>query len=240
MTVPTQPRATTSTTLTLTHRLRRLRRSPAMRDMVRETRLTSEMLVYPLFVCPGSGIRREVSSMPGVFQLSVDEAVREAEAAAEEGVRGVLLFGLPDDKDETGSAASDPDAPVQAAVRAIKTQVPDVLVITDVCLCEYTSHGHCGIVDGDEIVNDATVTLLAQAALSQRSARRSITVGSPTRSSCPMRRSTAPPTTARFVTRPIRHQRSAIGEPIRWTRPTSRKRSGRWPSTWRRVPTSSW
>ena len=137
-----------------------------MRDLVRETRLTPEMLVYPLFVCPGSGIRREVPSMPGVFQISVDEAVREAEATAAEGVRGVLLFGLPDDKDDTGSGASDPEAPVQTAVRAIKAQVPDLLVVTDVCLCEYTSHGHCGIVDGDEIVNDATVPLLARAAVS--------------------------------------------------------------------------
>ena len=152
--------------LSLTHRLRRLRQSPAMRDLVRETTLTPETLVYPLFVCTGSGIRREVPSMPGVFQLSVDEAVREAEGARQDGLRAVLLFGLPDMKDDTGSGAWDPDAPVQAAVRAIKGQTSDLLVITDVCLCEYTSHGHCGIVDGEAIVNDSTVALLARAAVS--------------------------------------------------------------------------
>ncbi|MEE8129679.1 MAG: porphobilinogen synthase [Vicinamibacterales bacterium] len=159
-----------TTKLNLTRRLRRLRRSPAMRDLIRETRLTPEMLVYPLFVCPGSGVRREVPSMPGVSQLSVDEVEREAEAAAKEGIRAVLLFGLPDHKDETGSSAYDPEAPVQAAVRAIKQRVSDLLVITDVCLCEYTSHGHCGIVTGDEIVNDATVTQLARAAVSHAEA----------------------------------------------------------------------
>ena len=172
MTVPTHPRREEmpTTKLNLTRRLRRLRRSPAMRDLIRETRLTPEMLVYPLFVCPGSGVRREVPSMPGVSQLSVDEVEREAEAAAQEGIRAVLLFGLPDHKDETGSSAYDPEAPVQAAVRAIKQRVSDLLVITDVCLCEYTSHGHCGIVTGDEIVNDATVTQLARAAVSHAEA----------------------------------------------------------------------
>ena len=172
MTVPTHPRREEmpTTKLNLTRRLRRLRRSPAMRDLIRETRLTPEMLVYPLFVCPGSGVRREVPSMPGVSQLSVDEVEREAEAAAKEGIRAVLLFGLPDHKDETGSSAYDPEAPVQAAVRAIKQRVSDLLVVTDVCLCEYTSHGHCGIVTGDEIVNDATVTQLARAAVSHAEA----------------------------------------------------------------------
>jgi porphobilinogen synthase len=155
------------TALNLTHRLRRLRQSPAMRDLVRETTLTPESLIYPLFVCSGSGIRREVPSMPGVFQLSVDEAVREAEGARQDGLRGVLLFGLPDRKDDTGSGAWDPDAPVQAAVRAIKEQTRNaLLVITDVCLCEYTSHGHCGIVDGKAILNDPTVALLTRAAVS--------------------------------------------------------------------------
>ena len=152
--------------LSLPHRLRRLRQSPAMRDLVRETRLTPDTLVYPLFVCTGSGVRREVSSMPGVFQLSVDEAVREAEGAEQDGLRAVLLFGLPDEKDDTGSGAWDPDAPVQAAVRAIKANTKNLLVITDVCLCEYTSHGHCGIVDGEAIVNDSTVEFLARAAVS--------------------------------------------------------------------------
>ena len=157
-------------TMILTHRLRRLRQSPAMRELVRETRLTPEVLVYPLFVCGGSKVRREVSYMPAVFQLSVDEAAEEAAAAAEEGIRAVLLFGLPEHKDEIGTSAVDPSAPVQMAIKTIKKRVPNLLVITDVCLCEYTSHGHCGIVDGDEIVNDATVSRLVQVATSHAEA----------------------------------------------------------------------
>ena len=156
--------------LQLTHRLRRLRGSPAMRGLVRETRLTPDILVYPLFVRSGSSVRHEVPSMPGVFQLSVDEAVKEAEGARRDGLRAVLLFGLPDHKDDAGSAAWDPEAPVQAAVRAIKENVDDLLVITDVCLCEYTSHGHCGIVKGEAIVNDPTVELLARTAASHAAA----------------------------------------------------------------------
>src|SRR4051812_933995 len=156
----------TSSRLALPRRPRRLRRSEAIRSLVRETRLTPDCFIYPLFVCEGEGVRREVGSMPGVFQLSVDEVVREAAAASAEGVPGVLLFGLPADKDEVGSLAADPDAPVQSAVRALKRELPDLLVMTDVCLCEYTSHGHCGILEGEEILNDATVFHLAQAALS--------------------------------------------------------------------------
>src|SRR4051812_42496687 len=131
--------------LNLPRRLRRLRQSAAIRALVRETRLSADQFIYPLFVCGGEGQRRVVASMPGGFQLSVDEAVREAAAARADGVPGVLLFGLPDTKDADGSAAFDPDAPVQNAVRAIKREAPDLLVVTDVCLCEYTSHGHCGI-----------------------------------------------------------------------------------------------
>jgi porphobilinogen synthase len=128
------------------------------------------MFLYPLFVCAGSGQRREVPSMPGVDQLSVDEAVKEAAAAKSDGVTGVLLFGLPESKDAIGSAAYDPDAPVQSAVRALKREIPDLLVVTDVCLCEYTSHGHCGILVEDEIVNDPTVEQLVRAALSHAAA----------------------------------------------------------------------
>ena len=152
--------------LALTRRPRRLRRTEAIRSLVRETRLTPDCFILPLFVCEGRGVRREVSSMPGVYNLSVDEAVKEAAAAKADGVLGVLLFGLPESKDATGSKAADPDAPVQSAVRAIKREVPDLIVITDVCLCEYTSHGHCGIVEGDEILNDVTVAHVADAALS--------------------------------------------------------------------------
>jgi porphobilinogen synthase len=157
---------TSAARLALTRRPRRLRRTEAIRSLVRETRLTPDCFILPLFVCEGRGVRREVSSMPGVFQLSVDEAVKEAAAAKADGVPGVLLFGLPESKDATGSKASDPDAPVQSAVRALKREVPDLIVVTDVCLCEYTSHGHCGILDGEEILNDVTVAHVADAALS--------------------------------------------------------------------------
>ena len=157
---------TTATRLLLAHRPRRLRRTEAIRSLVRETRLTPECFIYPLFVCEGRGVRRGIDSMPGVCQLSVDEAVKEAAAAKADGIPGVLLFGLPASKDVTGALAADPEAPVQAAVRALKRELPDLIVMTDVCLCEYTSHGHCGILDGEEIVNDVTVTHLVQAALS--------------------------------------------------------------------------
>ena len=158
------------TQLELRRRPRRLRRSAAIRSLVRETRLSADMFVYPMFVCSGEGQRREVSSMPGVHQLSVDEAVREAAAAHADGVPGVLLFGLPDEKDSVGSASYDPEAPVQSAVRAIKRAVPSMVVITDVCLCEYTSHGHCGILVEEEITNDTTVAQLVRAALSHAAA----------------------------------------------------------------------
>ena len=158
--------AHTYSTLTLTRRLRRLRTSAPLRALVRETRLSPDMFVLPLFVCEGEGVRREVGSMPGVFNLSVDEAVREASLAKADGVNSVLLFGLPAHKDEVGSAAYDPAAPVQSAIRAIKREVPGVLVITDVCLCEYTDHGHCGLLIDDEIANDPTVDLLVRTAVS--------------------------------------------------------------------------
>jgi porphobilinogen synthase len=156
--------------LDLTRRPRRLRRSAAIRSLVRETRLSPEMFIEPMFVRSGEGVRTEIGSMPGVFQVSVDEAVRDAASIKAAGVPGVLLFGLPDEKDAIGSAAYDADAPVQRAVRAIKQEVPDLLVVTDVCLCEYTSHGHCGILVEDEVANDATVEQLARAALSHAAA----------------------------------------------------------------------
>ncbi len=160
------PRPDASATLDLLRRPRRLRRTAALRALVRETRLSPDDFLYPLFVCPGEGVRREVASMPGVFNLSVDQVVREAAEAGREGVRGVLLFGLPEGKDDEGSAAWDPDAPVQRAVAALKRELPDLLVATDVCLCEYTAHGHCGVLDGTEILNDPTVDSLVRAALS--------------------------------------------------------------------------
>jgi porphobilinogen synthase len=153
-------------------RLRRLRSTPAMRSLVRETYLRPGMLIYPLFLCEGEGVRREVSSMPGVFNLSIDEAVKEVEECAALGIGGLLLFGIPDKKDEQGSGAYAADGIVQRGLRAIKaTKASQSLVtIADVCLCEYTSHGHCGVVarDGDnyEIENDASVALLAKTAVS--------------------------------------------------------------------------
>jgi porphobilinogen synthase len=156
--------------LKLTRRLRRLRASEPMRALVRETRLSPDMFVLPLFVCEGEGIRREVGSMPGVFNLSVDEAVREAAAARADGINSVLLFGLPDHKDDVGSAAYDPEAPVQSAIRAIKRELPGMLVITDVCLCEYTDHGHCGLLIDGEIANDPTVEQLVRTAVSHAAA----------------------------------------------------------------------
>jgi len=160
----------THASLKLTRRLRRLRQSETMRAMVRETRLSPEMFVLPLFVCDGEGIRREVPSMPGVFNLSVDETVREVEAAKGDGITSVILFGLPDQKDDIGSSAYDPEAPVQSAVRALKRSVRGVLVITDVCLCEYTDHGHCGLVVDNKIANDPTVDQLVRAAVSHAAA----------------------------------------------------------------------
>ena len=156
--------------LDLPRRPRRLRRSAAIRGLVRETRLSPESLIYPLFVTTGEGLRKDVSSMPGVFNLSVDEAVKEAAAAHGDGVPAILLFGLPDTKDATGTGASDPEGPVQSAVRAIKRDVPGMVVMTDVCLCEYTSHGHCGVIVDDDVANDVTVELLVRAALSHAAA----------------------------------------------------------------------
>jgi porphobilinogen synthase len=138
--------------------------------MVQETRLSADQLILPLFVCEGSGVRREVSSMPGVCQLSVDHAAAEAAAAFAEGIPAVLLFGLPPRKDEIGSGAYDPSGAVQQAIRAIREAAPQMVIITDVCLCEYTSHGHCGIIEDGDIANDATVEQLVRTALSHASA----------------------------------------------------------------------
>ena len=163
-------KADVATRLNLLRRPRRLRASAPLRAMMRETRLSPDQFIYPLFVVDGEGVRREVPSMPGVFNLSVDEAVREAEAARGDGIPAVLLFGIPSDKDEVGSAAYDPEAPVQQAVRALKRALPGLIVITDVCLCEYTSHGHCGIVVDGEITNDPSVEQLVRAALTHAAA----------------------------------------------------------------------
>jgi porphobilinogen synthase len=148
------------------HRKRRLRASEPMRRLVRETHLEPSQLVLPLFACPGEGVRREISSMPGNFQLSLDELVKECEATHALGVGGVILFGIPAHKDENASGAYDENGIVQQAVRAVKKAVPSLLVITDVCNCEYTSHGHCGKIVNGEVDNDATLGWLAEAAVS--------------------------------------------------------------------------
>lgn len=153
-----------------TVRPRRLRRTASLRRLVRETRIDPSQLVLPVFVRAGANLRRAISSMPGVAQTSVDEMLRDASAAAEAGVGGVILFGIPDIKDAEGSGAWDELGAVQQGVRALKREFPELVVITDVCLCEYTSHGHCGILAGETVDNDATLPLLARAAVSHAAA----------------------------------------------------------------------
>jgi len=151
-------------------RPRRLRRGATMRRMVRETHLSVDDLVQPLFVVPGEGVRNEISSLKGQYHLSVDEAVKEATRAYEAGVPAIILFGIPETKDATGTSAWDPQGEVQRATSAIKKAVPELLVITDVCLCEYTDHGHCGIVHDHDVANDPTLELLAKVAVSHATA----------------------------------------------------------------------
>ena len=147
-------------------RFRRLRYNPIIRDMVRETELSKNDFIYPLFVLPGKKVKNPVKSMPGVFQYSIDTLVEECKEVRDLGIPAIILFGIPEHKDEQGSEAYDPNGIVQKAIRAIKQEVKDLLVITDVCLCEYTSHGHCGLIDGEEILNDETIALLAKEAVS--------------------------------------------------------------------------
>jgi porphobilinogen synthase len=151
-------------------RHRRLRYNPLVRDMVRETVLTKNDLIYPLFVVPGTKIKKEIKSMPGVFNFSIDELIKECKEVRDLGIPAVILFGIPEHKDEVGSEAYDDNGIIQRAVRALKAEVKDLLIITDVCMCEYTSHGHCGVLRGEEILNDETVSLLAKEAVSHAEA----------------------------------------------------------------------
>ena len=153
-----------------TTRLRRLRRSPQIRDMFRETSLSSSDFIYPLFVVEGENVRKEISSMPGQSQISVEGALRECEELQRIGVPAVILFGIPNAKDEVGSGAYADDGIIQKATRAIKNDFPDLLVVTDVCLCEYTSHGHCGVVENGYVDNDKTLELLVREAVSHAQA----------------------------------------------------------------------
>ncbi len=156
--------------MNLTRRPRRLRRTESIRALVRETKLTPDDFVYPLFVCEGEGVRREIGSMPGCFNLSLDEIVKETEAARGDGIRSVILFGVPDEKDALGSKAYAEGGITQRGIRAIKREVKDVVVIADNCLCEYTDHGHCGVISEGEVLNDPTLDLLARTAVSQAEA----------------------------------------------------------------------
>ena len=147
-------------------RLRRLRRNSALREMFRETHLHKSDFIYPLFVVEGDGVKNEISSMPGQFQMSVDNVVRECEELQRLGLNSILLFGIPAEKDEVGSGAYDENGIIQKALRAVKKEFPEMVAITDVCLCEYTSHGHCGVIENGDVQNDATLDLLVKEALS--------------------------------------------------------------------------
>ena len=153
-----------------THRLRRLRYNPAVRDLVRETQLNPRGFIFPLFVCAGEGLKKEIGSMPGNYQMSIDQIVAECQELHSLGIGGVILFGIPEQKDESASGNYDPEGIVQRAVRAIKQSVGELLVITDVCNCEYTSHGHCGRIVGGDVDNDSTLEWLAAAALTHAQA----------------------------------------------------------------------
>ena len=149
-----------------THRPRRLRRNEALRGLVRETRLTTAGFIYPMFVCPGHKVKKEVSSMPGVFQQSADQVVEDCREVEGLGIPGVILFGLPEKKDARGTSSTAPDGVVQRAIEGIRKAKLNLLVITDVCLCEYTDHGHCGVIEDGEVANDATLDILARQAVS--------------------------------------------------------------------------
>lgn len=153
-----------------TKRLRRLRYNPIVRDLIRETSLTNDDLIYPMFVIHGENIKNEIKSMPGVFQFSIENLVSECKEIVKLGIKAIILFGIPEHKDEQGSDAYSENGIIQRAIRALKSEVKELLIITDVCLCEYTSHGHCGLLKGEEVLNDETVSLLAKEAVSHAEA----------------------------------------------------------------------
>ena len=217
-------------------RPRRLRMTEMTRKMVRETRLSPEQFVYPMFVCPGEGVKKEISSMPGNFQWSIDTLVEEVRSVKALGIGGIILFGIPPAKDEVGSSGYDDHGIVQEAVRVLKREVKDILIITDVCLCEYTSHGHCGVVQGDEIRNDPTLDLLAKMALSHAKAGADIVAPSDrswtrmatrTRRYSPMPSSMPPASTGRSARRRNRRRPSGTAAATRWIRQTRARHCGR-------------
>jgi len=148
------------------HRSRRLRRNEAIRSLARETRLSISGFIYPMFVCPGTNVRQEVSSMPGIYQQSVDKFLEEAREVESLGIPGIILFGLPEHKDATGTESTAANGPVQRAIEAVRKAKLNLIVMTDICLCEYTDHGHCGVIKDGEVANDPTIEILAEEALS--------------------------------------------------------------------------
>src|SRR5579885_1068748 len=238
-------------------RPRRLRQSPALRRLVAETHLHPSQLILPLFARPGSKVRREIDAMPGVCQLSPDEIVREAAHAFSLGVPAVLLFGIPDQKDAKASGAYAKNGIVQQTVRLLKKELPELLVITDVCLCEYMTHGHCGIVARGKILNDPTLKLLAQTAVSHAEAGADIVAPSDMMdgrvrairealdrngfSDTPIMSYAAKfarPFTARSAKRPNQRRNLATGAVIKWTRRTRTRRCAKWRWTFRKARTS--
>ena len=240
------------------NRPRRLRRTDTLRRMIRETRLSPDDLIQPMFVCPGRDVKKAVASMPGVAQMSVDNVVREARETWAAGVPAVILFGIPERKDAHGSEAWNDEGEVQRAIREIKEHVPGLAVITDVCMCEYTDHGHCGVVTGNDVDNDATLELLAREALSHARAGADIVAPSDmmdgrvgairtaldeqrlqrTSRSWPTRRSSPRPFTDRFARPPSRRRSSATAAHTRWIRPTATRRCARSRSISRKARTS--
>jgi porphobilinogen synthase len=232
----------------MTHRPRRLRRSEAIRSLVRETVVRHEDLIYPLFVVPSTRPKTEISSMPGVFHLRVRDAVDEAKRAADAGLRALLLFGLPEFKDGIGSASWDPSGPVQAALEGIKRAVPEMALIADVCLCEYTDHGHCGvIVDHNgikDVDNDQTLPLLMKQAVSFAAAGADFVAPSDMMDGRigAIRRALDERSMSDVgIMKPRNRRRSsAIAARIRWIRRTDARRYARSRSTSMKAPTSSW
>ena len=226
-------------------RLRRLRRTETLRSLVRETELSAAHLIQPVFVVAGEGIREPVESMPGIERFSISELVAEATEIASAGIGAILLFGIPADKDETGSGAYDDEGVVQMGVRALKGAHPELTVITDVCLCEYTSHGHCGFVRAGEVDNDLTVELLAKTAISHAEAGADAVAPSDMmdgrvgaiRHQLDEEGHAGIPIVAYSARRPSRPPSSATAAATSSIRPTATRRCGRPSSTSKRAPT---
>jgi porphobilinogen synthase len=237
------------------HRLRRLRRTEALRSLVRETRLHPAQFILPLFVCPGEGVRREIGAMPGNYQMSIDQLVGECAEVHSLGIGGVMLFGLPESKDDMASGAYDENGIVQRAIRAIRKETPELLVVTDVCNCEYTSHGHCGYVKDGDVDNDTTLQWLAKSALSHARAgadmvapsdmmdgrvwaiRQALDANGFDRTpSSPTPPSSLPCSTGRSARPPNRLPSSATAAATRWTRPTGARPCGKSSWTSRKAP----